>query len=80
MPSVNPMDLISMMKNGLNPQQLAMSMLEKNMKGNPIMENLYTLAKGNRGDEIHQVVRNAFQSQGRNFDEEFSAFRKTYGL
>ena len=77
---VNPMELIGMIKNGQNPQQLMLSVLQQNAKENPFMSNLLTMAQSNNSQQIEQVARNMFQSQGRDFDKEFNSFRKMTGL
>jgi len=40
--NVNPIQLINMIKNGQNPQQLMMNILEQN---NPILKNAMNLAQ-----------------------------------
>lgn len=45
---VNPMQLVQMIKNGSNPQQLMMSVLENQMSNNPMGQNLLHLAKNNQ--------------------------------
>lgn len=75
---VNPMQLIQMIKGGVNPQQLAMSMLEQRAQGNPAFQNLYSMAKDGRTNEIESFARNVFREQGRDFDSEFSNFKKNF--
>ncbi len=77
---VNPMMLIQMIKQGQNPQQLLMSILEGSAANNPINSNLLDMVKNKKTDEIEMFARNYLASQGRDFDEEFNAFKKTYGL
>jgi hypothetical protein len=77
---VNPMMLIQMIKQGQNPQQLLMSILEGSAANNPINSNLLDMVKNKKTDEIEKFARNYLASQGRDFDEEFNAFKKTYGL
>ena len=77
---VNPAQLIQMIKNGKNPQQLLLSILEQSAESNPIGANLLNLAKGNKTAEIEQIARNIAESRGIDFDKEFIAFRKTLGL
>ena len=77
---VNPMQLIQMIRQGRNPQQLLMSILEGSASSNPMSANLLALAKNNDGRAIEQFARNFFQSQGLDFDKEFNAFRKQMGL
>ena len=77
---VNPLMLIQMIKQGQNPQQLLMSILEGSAANNPINSNLLDMVKNKKTDEIEKFARNYLASQGRDFDEEFNAFKKTYGL
>ena len=44
---VNPNQLIQMIKGGQNPQQLLMSILEGQMAGTPMGQNLLQLVKNN---------------------------------
>ena len=77
---VNPAQLIEQIKRGQNPQQLMMHVLESQMKGTPIGDNLIYLAKNNRNADIEQFARNLCAQQGVDFDKEFSAFKKMLGL
>lgn len=77
---VNPNDLIAMIKQGYNPQQLMMSVLESEMGSTPIGQNLLNLARTGRTDEIERIVRNLAAQQGLDYDKEFNAFRKSLGL
>jgi hypothetical protein len=77
---VNPLMLIQMMKNGQNPQQLLMSILEGSAANSPINANLLDMVKNNRTADIETFARNYFASQGKDFDKEFKAFKETYGL
>lgn len=73
---VNPMQLIAMIRRGQNPQQLMMSILEQQMKGTPMGDNLINLARNGRTSEIEKIVRNLAAQSGIDFDKEFSAFRQ----
>lgn len=75
---VDPMQLIMQIKQGKNPQQLMMSILEVQAQSNPVMNNLLTMAKENRTADIEKFARNLAQSQGIDFDKEFMRFRKHY--
>ena len=77
---VNPMMLIQMIKQGQNPQQLLMSILEGSAANNPVSANLLDLVKNNRKGDIETFARNYFASQGKDFDKEFNAFKETYKL
>ena len=77
---VDPTQLIAMIKGGKNPQQLMLNVLESQMKGTPIGDNLIGLAKNNRSADIEQFARNLCAQQGVDFDKEFLAFKKMLGL
>lgn len=77
---VNPMQLVQMIKNGSNPQQLMISILEGQMASTPMGQNLLTLAKGNQTQGIEQIARNICQQRGLNYDEAFNAFKNNLGL
>lgn len=74
---VNPLMLIQMIKQGQNPQQLLMSVLQGQAGGNPMLLRL--IQNGNKA-EIETFARNYFASQGKDFDTEFKNFKETYGL
>ena len=77
---VNPIQLIQMIRQGRNPQQLLMSILEGEAKNNPMSANLLALAQRNDGRAIEQFARNFFESLGLDFDKEFNAFKQQMGL
>ena len=71
--------IMDMIKKCQNPQQVMMNLLQ-NMQSTPMGANLLNLARQNRTADIEQIARNVMKQQGRDFDTEFQAFRKTYGL
>lgn len=71
--------IVTMIKNGQNPQQVMMNLLQ-GMQNTPMGVNLLNLAKNNRGAEIEQIARNLMREQGKDFDTEFQTFRRRYGL
>ena len=77
---INPMILIKMIKDGQNPQQLLMSILEGQASNNPVSANLLNMIKDNRKADIEKFARNYFASNGMDFDAEFNSFKKTYGI
>lgn len=78
---MNPMQLMQMIRNGQNPQQIAMNLLQQNGVGNtPMGENLLNLAKNGKTADIEQIARNLAKQQGIDFDKEFTAFRQMMGL
>ena len=78
--SVNPIQLIQMIKGGQNPQQLMLSILQ-GQAGTPIGANLLKLVQNGQSEEIEKIVRNLYTQQGgTNFDEDFRAFKMSIGL
>lgn len=80
MMNVNPMQLIQMIRNGGNPQQLIMSVLEQQGQNNPFYQNLMGLAQNGNKAELEKIARNMFKERGLDYDKEFSAFRQNLGL
>ena len=78
--SMNPMQIIAMIKNGQNPQQLVLSMLENQMGGTPMGNNLLQMARSGQSDDIEKFARNLFESRGLNFDKEFDSFKSQMGF
>lgn len=76
---VDPNRLIQMIKQGQNPQQLMLSVLE-GQAGTPLTNNLLKLAKNGQTAEIEKIVRNLYAQQGRDFDSEFKAFKNMFGF
>ena len=76
--NVNPMDLIMQIRQGKNPQQLMLSILESGASANPVMANLLTMAKDGRTADIEAFARNVAKEKGIDFDKEFSRFKKQY--
>lgn len=77
---VNPMQLIQMIKQGKNPEQLMLGILEEQMGNTPMGKNLLTLAKQKKNKEIEQIARNLLKEKGLDFDQEFTAFKQLLGL
>ena len=76
----NPMEIINMIKNGQNPQQILMSILEGDLKQTPMGANLLELAKNNQTDAITNIVKNICKERGIDFDKEFTAFKQMLGV
>ena len=77
---VDPKMLIQMIKQGQNPQQLMISILQEQAYNNPLGKNLLNLAQSGRTDELEKVVRNLYTQQGgKNFDQDFEAFKRALG-
>lgn len=76
--NVDPAYLIMQMRQGKNPEQLMIDILEGEASQNPIMGNLLSMAKDNRTADIERFARNLAKEQGIDFDKEFSRFKKQY--
>ena len=72
------MQLVSQIRQGQNPEQLMLSMLQR--QNNPMSNNLYNLAQQGRSRDIEKIARNIMAQQGKDFDTEFRAFRQRMGL
>ena len=71
---------MTMVKNGYNPEALIMNMLETQMRGTPMGDNLINLARQGNAAEIEKIARNLVAQRGLNFDKEFSAFKQQLGF
>ncbi len=72
--------LMKMINQSGNPQNFVLNMVKENAGGNPLFDNLISLAQQGRGNEIENIARNIFKEQGRDFDKEFNSFRRTIKL
>ena len=77
--NVDPNRLIQMIRQGQNPQQLMLSILE-GQAGSPMGRNLLNLARNGRTSEIEQIARNMCKERGMDFDQEFMKFRRMIGM
>lgn len=77
---MNQMELIQMIRNGQNPQQLAISLIEQRLGSTPMGANLLQLAKMNDTKGIEQIARNLMQARGVDYDKEFTNFKNNLSL
>lgn len=75
---MNPMDFLSMIKNGQNPQQMMLNILQQG--NNPMSQNLFNLAKQGNTAQIEQIARNLCAQRGMDFDKEFNSFKQQLGI
>lgn len=78
--TINPMQIMQQLRMINDPSAFAMNLLEQNSVNNPFVQNIMNLAKNNQTQEIENIARNTFKEQGRDFDEEFSMFKKMMGM
>ena len=77
---MNPLQLIGMIKNGGNPQQMVMNMLQSMGGNNPMMTNVLNMAQSGNTKQIEQFARNICKERGVSFDDEFAKFRRQNGI
>jgi hypothetical protein len=68
-------DFLTMIRQGKNPEQMMMWVLETKMKGTPMGDNLINLARQGNTGEIERIARNLVSQNGMDYDKEFKAFR-----
>ena len=72
---VDYIKLLQAIRNGANPQQLVMGVLEGQMANTPMGKNLLQLVKENKTSEIEKIARNICAQNGIDFDKEFASFK-----
>ena len=75
---MNPMDFLSMVKSGQNPQQMMLNVLQQG--NNPMSQNLFNLAKQGNTAQSEQIARNLCAQRGMDFDREFNSFKQQLGI
>lgn len=80
MSQINPMQFLSFVKNGQNPQKMMLNFLQQTVQSSPVGKNLYELAQANNTQGIEQFARNLCASRGVDFDTAFTNFRNQWGL
>lgn len=76
----NPFQLIQQIKNCSNPQQMMFGMLQARAKGNPMLENVLTMAKNNDTKGIEQLARNLSMEKGINPDDMVNQIKNQLGI
>lgn len=69
-----------MLKGGMDPQKLAMSMLQNKMGNSPMWANIISLVQQGKYNELEMIARNMCQSAGKDYNTEMARFRKNMGL
>ena len=67
-----------MIRNGQNPQQLLMNILQQNKNNNPILQNAMNLAQNGNTAALEMIARNLAQQRGLDFDKEFASFKQNF--
>lgn len=72
---MNPMQMLqNFITKGLSPQKI----VEQIADNNPMMANLIKMANSGNTSGVENFARNMFKEKGRDFDKEFSEFRKKF--
>lgn len=72
---MNPMQLLqNFITKGLSPEKI----VEQMVGNNPMMANLIKMANSGDTRGVENFARNMFKEKGRDFDKEFSEFRKNF--
>lgn len=71
---------MNQLKMGYRPEQITLNLLESQMRGSPMGDNLIKLAKEGNTKEIEKIARNLAAQRGIDFDKEFAAFKKQLGF
>ena len=72
--------ILGLIKSGKNPQEVVLDTLSTPMSKTAVGANLISLAHQGKTAEIEQIARNIVASQGKDFDKEFNAFKKSWGF
>lgn len=78
--NVNPTLIVQAIKNGQNPQQLMLNIMQNTMSYSPFGANLLSLAQQGNTKEIERIARNIAQQRGLDYDKEFANFVRGLGL
>lgn len=73
---MNPLNMIKGMMGISNPKDIVMKLLSQN--NNPIFNNLIDMANKNDVKGLENFARNYMESQGKDFDQEFSNFKDMF--
>ena len=76
---MNFKQLFQLMGGNANPQQFIMNIMENQMRGTPLGNNIIELAKRNDIAGLENIARNLCAPQGLDYEKEMANFRKTLG-
>ena len=71
--NMNPMQLMGLLK-GINPQEMAMSMIKNSNINDPMINQLLQLAQSGDINSMNKIAENFFKGQGLDFNNEFNNF------
>lgn len=76
--NINPMQLVQLIRGGMNPQQLVMNILQERGMNNPIISNAADLAQNGNSAALQQIARNLAKQRGLDFDQQFANFKNYF--
>ncbi len=76
--NINPMELIQLIKNGNNPQQVVMNVLQQQNYSNPILNNAINMMQNGNMSGLEMIARNLAAQKGLDFDKEFTNFKNQF--
>lgn len=76
----NMMKFISAIKQSGNPEQMVISMLERNAQGDPAMSSLLQMARNRDSQGLENFARNIAKEKGFDYDTELNSFKQMFGL
>ena len=71
------MQLIQMIKGGMNPQQLVSQILPQ-FNNIPVVQNAYNMMQNRDIKGLEQIARNLSQQRGIDFDTEYTNFKNSF--
>ena len=77
---MNLFQLFSMLRQGGNPKQMAMQMLQNAAGNNPMAQNVLNMAQSGDAKGIENFARNICAGKNVNFEQAFAQFRRNSGL
>lgn len=73
---MNPIQILQgFLGKGMSPQQIISQMMGNK---NPMIANLMNMIQNGNSKAVEDFARNMFKEKGRDFDKEFSEFRKNF--
>lgn len=76
METLNPMQLISLLRGG-NPQQVVQKIIQTNYPNDPTMQQLLQYAQQGNTQAINQFAQQFFARNGRDFQSEYQSLMDT---
>lgn len=78
---MNPMQMLgNAMRNGGNPQNIVLNMIQRNMGNNPMMQNVYQMAQNKDEKGLEQFARNLARENGIDVEQGLKMIRDNMGF